>query len=209
MPELTLNDQQRYALAGHLDRVSVPQLMWGEATTHSCSRSRGMELRADTSGSPRTTSARTTQDTEQRPDRKRGAQLQPRRQLLPGPSVHPDLAAFAAFAVPNQDRASVGVEVALVQGERFADPQAGAPQHDDQAAQTDRAGVITGGAHHSDDLLDCRRISRISLPLVARRSALVEAGQRRRRALTAAGVQQQGGWHTSSFGRWLTNRSSR
>jgi len=51
--------------------------------------------------------------------------------LLPGPGVHADLAALAAFAAAHQDRAAARIEVAFGEGERFADAQPGAPQHDD------------------------------------------------------------------------------
>jgi hypothetical protein len=36
VPELTLDDDHRDAFAGHLDGVGVPELMWCEATPHSC-----------------------------------------------------------------------------------------------------------------------------------------------------------------------------
>src|SRR2546423_13250463 len=80
--------------------------------------------------------------------------MKPRRQLLPPPSVHPDLAPLAALAMADQDRPSVCIEIALGQSERFADPQTRAPQHDDQATEPDAIRLITGGAHHRDDLLD-------------------------------------------------------
>ena len=34
MPELTLDDHQRDTFVGHLDRVRVPQLVWGEPATN-------------------------------------------------------------------------------------------------------------------------------------------------------------------------------
>jgi hypothetical protein len=34
MPELPLDDDQRHALARHLNSMSMPQLMWREAATH-------------------------------------------------------------------------------------------------------------------------------------------------------------------------------
>jgi hypothetical protein len=37
--------------------------------------------------------------------------------------------------------------------------------------------LVAAGAHYSNDLLGCRRVSRISLSLVARLPTLVEAGQ--------------------------------
>src|SRR6478735_1567833 len=54
------------------------------------------------------------------------------------PPVHPHLAAFAALAMADQNRASTSVEVALVERERFADARPGSPERDDQAAEPDR-----------------------------------------------------------------------
>jgi hypothetical protein len=34
MPELPLDDYERYALARHLDSVSMPELMWRRPATH-------------------------------------------------------------------------------------------------------------------------------------------------------------------------------
>ena len=61
--------------------------------------------------------------------------VEPRLQLLPGPLVHADLAAAAALAAAHEQRAAAGVEVGLGERERLVDPQPGAPEHDDQAAQ--------------------------------------------------------------------------
>jgi hypothetical protein len=36
VPELALDDDQRYAFASHLDGVGVPKLVWGEAAPYSC-----------------------------------------------------------------------------------------------------------------------------------------------------------------------------
>jgi hypothetical protein len=40
MPELALDDDQRHALASHLDSMGVAELVWREASPHAC-RSRG------------------------------------------------------------------------------------------------------------------------------------------------------------------------
>ena len=42
---------------------------------------------------------------------------------------------YAALPVADHDRAADCVQVGLGQRQRFADPKAGAPQHDDQAAE--------------------------------------------------------------------------
>jgi hypothetical protein len=59
------------------------------------------------------------------------------------------------------------------------DPQPGAPQHDDQAAQQ-TVDAVAGAAHHGDDFLDRRWVGRIAHPLVARGTAGMELRQRRR-----------------------------
>ena len=41
-----------------------------------------------------------------------------------------------------QDSAAAGVHVGLRDGERFADPQPGAPAHDDQRAEPDAVGPV-------------------------------------------------------------------
>jgi len=117
--------------------------------------------------------------------------------LLPRPRVHADFAALAAFAAANEDRAACGIKIAFGERERFADPQSGAPEHDDQSAHPSPGGVIAGAVHYRDDLLDRRWIGRITLPLVAWRATVVIAGQRRRRTATTSGVRQDG-LHDSS-----------
>ena len=71
------------------------------------------------------------------------------------------------------------IEVALTQRERFADPQPGAPEHNDQAAEPDRLVVGAGGVHHGNDLLDARKVGWVPLAFVAWRAALMEAWQGR------------------------------
>jgi hypothetical protein len=95
------------------------------------------------------------------------------------PAVHPDVSALAALAVPHEDRPTARVQVALGQRERLADPQSGAPQHDDQTAQSHPVRIITGSAHHGDGLLGRWRVSRVLQALVAGWSSLVMAGQGR------------------------------
>ena len=76
------------------------------------------------------------------------------------------------------------VEIALLERERLADPQSGAPEHDDEAAESGALGVIAYRTHDRDDLLDRRRIGRILFALVGDSQAwsLVSGGGRRRLA---------------------------
>ena len=46
----------------------------------------------------------------------------PGRELLEAELVHPGFAALVAFAVTDQRRPAGGVDVGLVERERFADP---------------------------------------------------------------------------------------
>jgi hypothetical protein len=78
--------------------------------------------------------------------------------------------------VADLNRAPDPIQIALGERERFADPQPGAPEHDDQPPKPDAVGAIAGGAHDGDDLLDRRRVRRVAEPFVARRSAAVVPG---------------------------------
>src|ERR1035441_2393104 len=128
---------------------------------------------------------RSVDDAKQSPDGKTPADLEPRLQLIPGPVVHPDLAAPAALAAADEDGASRSVKVTLGEVKRPADPETGTPQDHHRRPQASTAKPITGRAHDCDDLLDRRRIGRIAKALVPRGSPLVVAGHRGRRATMA------------------------
>jgi hypothetical protein len=146
---------------------------------------------------PASADRRAVDHAQQRSDRQLAADLEPRVELLPGPAVHPCLAPFAAFPAAHEHGATAAVQVALLEGERFADAQPGTPQQDDQRAKSVSVGTVTNSAHNGNDLLDRRRIGRVLLAFVARRAALVIAGHRRRRAAMTCSVQQHG-FHESS-----------
>jgi hypothetical protein len=120
------------------------------------------------------------------------ADLEPWFELLPHPPVHPDFAALPALSPPDEDRAAVAVEVALLDGERFADPQAGTAEQHDQRPESMAVSAVTGRAHNRDDLLDRRWVGRVLLALVAWRAASVipgmVAGERRWRRRPAARI---------------------
>jgi hypothetical protein len=83
MPELPLYDEQRDTLAGHLDGVSVSQLVRRYPSANAGSTRRGVELDTDPGGRTRPTARRAPEHAEQRPDRESGTEPQPRVQLLP------------------------------------------------------------------------------------------------------------------------------
>ena len=76
--ELALDHEQWDAFARHLHGMRVAQLMRREPTSHPRSAGRLMQLRSDAGRSPRTSAGRSAQDAEQRPDRERRAQREPR-----------------------------------------------------------------------------------------------------------------------------------
>jgi hypothetical protein len=96
--------------------------------------------------------------------------------LLPRPGIHADLAALPALAAAHEDGAAGGIKVALCERKCFADPEAGAPKHDDQSAHPDAVGAITGAAHDRDDLLDGQWIGGVAQAFVAWRATVVIAG---------------------------------
>ena len=135
MSELTLDDVQRDAFAGHLDGVCVAQLMGREASAHAGLMGDASQLLA---ASPRRAGApqsRSVDAAEQRADGELYAPAEPWLQLLPGPGVHADLAALSALPAPNEHRTTLLVEVQLAERERLTDSQARTPEHDDQRAQ--------------------------------------------------------------------------
>jgi len=68
------------------------------------------------------------------------------------------------------------VEVVLGERERLLDAQAGAPEDDDHCSHTPAVSVIGRVAHHGNDLLHRRRVSRVADALVERRAPGVIAG---------------------------------
>jgi hypothetical protein len=135
---------------------------------------------------------------QQRADRQLSADLEPWVELVPGPAVHPDLAAPAALPTPDEHRAEAAVRVTLLEGECFADPQAGTPEQHDQRAKAVTVSAVADRAHDRDDLLNARRIGRVPLALVAWWTPSVIARHSRGRSAVTSGVQQHG-FHESSL----------
>jgi hypothetical protein len=100
--ELSLDDDQPHALAGHLHRVCAPQLVRREASANAGSGGCAPELGACTAGAPRASAGASIEDAEQRTDRQRDACDEPGLELLPSPVVHPDLAASPCFAATHE-----------------------------------------------------------------------------------------------------------
>lgn len=105
-------------------------------------------------------------DAEHGTGREQGSVLEPRTELLPRPRVHADGAPLVAFAVAHEDRAALGIEVALVERERFADAQTGSPEGDDQPGSAVAVDATASLSHDEDDLLDGRGISGVAAAFV-------------------------------------------
>ena len=167
MPELPLDDDERNAFARHLDCVRVPELVWRDPASHSCSCGGASEFPAGGRGFRGASGGGAVDHAEERADRETGAEVLPGFELFPCPSVHSDLAALVAFSSADEDSSAAGVHVGL--GERFADSQPCAPEPDDQRAEPDSIRAGASGRHHGDDLLDGWRVRRVASALVARR----------------------------------------
>jgi hypothetical protein len=109
--------------------------------------------------------------------------------VLPGPLVHPDLAATAALAAADQDRSAPRVEVVLGERKRLLDAQPSAPKHDDHRAQPPPVLVLGGVAHDGNDLIDGGRVGGVADALVARRPARVIPGHGRRRTAPPSRIE--------------------
>jgi hypothetical protein len=165
VPELPLDHDQRNSLVSHLDSVAVPQLMRREPTSNASSSGRVMQLFARRRRFPPPAGGRSVDHAQQRPDRELLADLEPWVELLPRPTVHPDLASLTALPASDKHRAAGSVPIALLESERFADPQAGAPEQHNQRSESMAGGAVTDSAHHGDDLLNRRRVGRVLLAL--------------------------------------------
>ncbi len=130
--------------------MGVPELMGREPTPDTCCGCGPVQLRANPRWTAAAATGGTVQDAEERSDRQGLAQLDPGLQLLPRPAVHPDLAAFAAFALAHEDRTASWVKVRFGKCERLADSQAGAPQHDDERTESDSVEGFPGIRQHQD-----------------------------------------------------------
>ena len=75
--ELALDDDQRHAFTGHLDRVGVAQLVRSESAPHSCRHSNASKLGAGAARRPVTAARRAGDDAQQRTDRQLASQLEP------------------------------------------------------------------------------------------------------------------------------------
>jgi hypothetical protein len=62
------------------------------------------------------------------------------------------------------------IEIGLGERQRFLDPQSGAPEDHDQAAQSTAVCPVTGRARDGDDLLDLGWMGGVPQALVARRT---------------------------------------
>jgi hypothetical protein len=154
MPELALDDQERNSFAGDLDGVRVPNLMGREPAPHPGCLSGAAQLRSQARRRAWSSACRAAQRAGQSADRQRRTVSEPWDELLPGPAIHSDLAPLAAFPAPDEDGTARLIEIGLNQRQRLADPETGAPQHNDQAPEPETVGIITGSAHHGDNLLN-------------------------------------------------------
>jgi hypothetical protein len=122
---------------------------------------------------------RSVDHTEQRTDGELLAEILPWVKLVPRPLVHADFTTFVAFPVPDQNRSARVLKVGLCQGERFADPEAGSPEHDDQRAKAQVVRPVARLAHYLNYFLDARWIGWIPVAPVTGRAPDMEARKSR------------------------------
>jgi hypothetical protein len=142
------------------------RMVWSKPPSHACGCGRVMQLFARGRRFPTSSGGRSVDHAQQCADRKLAADLQPGIELVPCPTVHPDLSALAAlFHTGPVPRRGCGRGRSL-ERQRFADPQSGTPQQHNQRTKSLTLGAVTDRAHHRDDLFDRRRIGRVLLALV-------------------------------------------
>ena len=111
MSELALDHSERDAFAGHLDGVSVAELMGRETAADAGGGAEAAEFIAGTALRLGAAAGASFDDTEERSDRQLEAVAGPGLEVLPAPVVHPDPAALAAVPVTNQNRGAARLEV--------------------------------------------------------------------------------------------------
>ena len=195
MTELALDDDQRHAFTGQLDRVGVPQLMRSEAPANAGSSCDPSKLGSRPAGGPRASTRASVNDAEQRTDRERDAAQRATAQAPATPS-RPSRPRDVALpcrdgraANRGDDRGPPRAARALRRcaGQRATTPR---PVREAPTVQT-----ATGDPHDRDDLLDSRRVCRIPQALVARRPTGMKAGHRRRRPATTGGIKNERSGH--------------
>ena len=192
--------------------MRMPQLMRRKPTPHASVNGKvALQLRPRCGGGPRAAAGRALDHAEQRPRRERRALGRPVGQGRPCPGVDPDLATPVTLPVPDEQAPSPLVEVGLGEREGLVDPNARAPQHNDQTPHPPAVTAISGLAHDRDDLVDRGRIGGVTASFVRRDSAGVMAGHRRRGPRAAGGVQQLMSRHGSLLWRadWFAVCSNR
>src|ERR1700752_2359815 len=122
VPKLTLDHDQRNGLVRHLDRMSMAQLVRREPPSHTRRGGGMMQLLARRGCLPPAAIGRSVDHTQHCAEWKLATDLYPRLELLPRPTIHPDLATLAALPTPDEYGAARSVQIALLQRERFADP---------------------------------------------------------------------------------------
>jgi hypothetical protein len=100
---VALDDDQRHAFAGHLDRVCVAQLMGSEASANAGAHGGASQLGACATGGPRATAGASVDDAEQRTDRQGDPCNEPGLEFLPAPVANRDLATSSSFATTDKD----------------------------------------------------------------------------------------------------------
>jgi hypothetical protein len=90
---------------------------------------------------PAASGRRSVDHAQHRADRELATDLEPRVEVLPRPTVHPDFASLAALSAADKRAAARTVEVPLLERERFADSQTGVPEQDDKRAESMAVGA--------------------------------------------------------------------
>jgi hypothetical protein len=99
--QLALDDDQRDALARHLDGMGVTELVRSKPPAHAGTSGNAAKLGADGGARPRSSPRRARDHAEHRPDRHAAAKLEPRLKLFPSPVIHPDFAATPTLATTH------------------------------------------------------------------------------------------------------------
>jgi hypothetical protein len=177
--ELALDDDQRHAFTGHLDRVCVPQLVGREASADAGPRGGASELGPGPTGGPGRPRVRPLMTQSSGPIGSAtraishgSSSCQP-QSSIPTSRRRPPFPRRTSSEPRRRSRSASRSESAS----SILSPA----RHHTTTSPRSRRPWTPSPAIDRDDLLDGRRVGRIPQALVARRTTGVKAGHRRRR----------------------------
>ena len=177
MAQLSLDDVQRHALTGELNRVRVAQLV-GRKRRRTPAR---VASRRNADRCPDHGRLRVGPSMMQNsgPTGRSKRAVSHGRSCSQPHSSSPTSRRRPPLPRRTKDRSAPLVEIVFCELERFLDAQSGAPEDDDDRSHAAAVTVVRAVAHDRHDLVHRRRVGRVAHPLVPSHRTLMQTSSRR------------------------------